>query len=272
MNAMKRFLKSAFCAVVMLLLVAVSASAQQDAPSFVDQVNANRTNAVAITSKMNLNLSDGNKDTSIGGNFRVKRDDVIQLSLVFLGIKEVGRLELTPDSILIVDRLNHRFCKVGYADIPGLSAAGIGFSTFQSLFWGEMFLPGDGGVPPIASEFTVSECNEGMVLTHRQQLFCMKFLADATSALLSRMDVTSDMASSALLSATYGGWTPLAGGHFPTRTNLSFGDGRKSLSLSLSLSNVRENADWETRTVVNENKYKRLSLDNIVMMITTLLN
>lgn len=269
---MKRMLRCALCAIAWMMLIPVAVMAQQTNTNYVDMVNANRTKATAITSKMSLNLSDGKKNTSIGGNFRVKRDDVIQLSLVFLGIKEVGRLELTRDSILVVDRMNHRFCKVGYSEIPGLSAAGVNFNTFQSLFWGELFLPGDGGIAPDSTAFTVSECNDGIILTHQEQYYCMKFLADAATALLSHMEITSDYAGQSSLSADYADWTPVSGGNFPTTTNVSFGDGQKKISLSLSLNGIKENGDWETRTNVNPNKYKRLTLNNILLMITSLLN
>ena len=44
-----------------------------------------------VTSKMNLDLNLGGKSLSVGGSCNLKRDEVIQLSLVAMGFMEVGR-------------------------------------------------------------------------------------------------------------------------------------------------------------------------------------
>ena len=93
----------------------------------------------AITAKMNLTLESGKKNISVGGTYRLKRNEVIQLNLTYNIIISinVGTLELTPDYILLIDRLNKRYCQVAYSEVPSLAQAGIDFEYLQSIFWGE---------------------------------------------------------------------------------------------------------------------------------------
>ena len=76
---------------------------------FVQNVIQNAGGWDALTAKMSLALDwEGKGATKVSGTLRIKKDEVIQLSIVpFLGI-EVARAEISPDGILVIDRLNTR--------------------------------------------------------------------------------------------------------------------------------------------------------------------
>jgi hypothetical protein len=97
------------------------------------------TTVKAVAAKMNLRLETGSKSVDVGGSLRLKRDEVIQLNLTYTLIVtvNVGTMEITPDYILILDRLNKRYCRVSYSDVPQLAKAGIDFPYLQCVFWGE---------------------------------------------------------------------------------------------------------------------------------------
>ena len=95
-----------------------------------------------VTSKIKLNLSVGGQDLSLSGNLKMKRDEVIRLQLVALGLIEAGRIELTPDYMLVMDRINKQYIKVAYSDVDFLRESGLNFHSLQSLFWDELFEPG----------------------------------------------------------------------------------------------------------------------------------
>ena len=98
-----------------------------------------KTSAKAVSAKMNLSLSAGSKKINLGGTYRLKRDEVIQLNLTYtmLFTINVGTMELTPDYMLVVDRMGKRYCRVNYSDVPTLAQAGIDFNYLQRVFWGE---------------------------------------------------------------------------------------------------------------------------------------
>lgn len=111
------------------------APAKQDAPSAAKQIAAG-TN---FTAKVKVRLRRDDKDISTTGTLRMRYDDVIQITLVdpLLGIAEVGRLELSPDNVLVIDRLNKRYVSTTYEDFSSLKSRNIGFSTIQDFFWKE---------------------------------------------------------------------------------------------------------------------------------------
>ncbi|MGM9675174.1 MAG: DUF4292 domain-containing protein, partial [Bacteroidaceae bacterium] len=131
---MMKTMKKYMCRILAMLLVTVvlagcrstrkvvgdegtlpSATTPADA-TVVTRMNAMKRTETAFTSKVNVTLVMGDKDVSVGGTLRMKRDESIQLSLVMLGLMEVGRLELTPDYFMLVDRMNHRYVRKPYSD------------------------------------------------------------------------------------------------------------------------------------------------------------
>lgn len=104
-----------------------------------EKAQSRKTSAEAMTAKMDLTLKSGSKSITVGGNYRLKRNEMVQINLVVSMIisVNVGTLELTPDYILVIDRLHKRYCKVAYTDVPSLGQAGIDFNYLQRVFWGE---------------------------------------------------------------------------------------------------------------------------------------
>ena len=98
---------------------------------------AKQNQASCITSRIRLELVSGGKNSSVGGMLRMKRDEVIQLSLVTFGILEVGRIEMTPDYFLLIDKVNRQYMKAAYNEVSFLRDADIDFSTLQAFFWDE---------------------------------------------------------------------------------------------------------------------------------------
>ena len=97
------------------------------AVEWVDKMALSGLKEGTVTSKMNLDLNLGGKSLSVGGSCNLKRDEVIQLSLVAMGFMEVGRLEFTPQYMMMVNRMGREYVKVDYADVPYLQQAGCGF-------------------------------------------------------------------------------------------------------------------------------------------------
>ena len=101
----------------------------------------NSTKTVAagtnFTSKVKVTITQNDKSISTTGTLRMRYDDVIQITLVdpFIGITEVGRMELSPDSVLIIDRINKRYVSTKYDEFDALKKNNIDFQTVQEYFW-----------------------------------------------------------------------------------------------------------------------------------------
>lgn len=92
-----------------------------------------------FTSKVRVTITQDGKDVTTNGNLRMRYGDVIQLTLVdpVLGIAEIGRLELSPDKVLIIDRVNKRYVDTNYEEFSALKSRNIDFNTIQEFFWQE---------------------------------------------------------------------------------------------------------------------------------------
>lgn len=237
----------------------------------VDQTNANRLQASCVTSKINLTLAMGDKEAAVGGTLRMKRDDVIQITLVAFGLLEVGRMELTPEYFLVLDRMNHRYVKKTYDEIDFFSRSGIDFYTFQSLFWNELFLFGGQGEIPRESDFMAAQQNDRILLLNNDSgNMVLTFVVDANEALVGHTRVTApSKADQKVMDWIYSDFKDFEGGRFPGKMEAEFCFTSKPILLSLALNNLRQSEGWETRTRLND-KFQEIPLDAILNKIMSL--
>lgn len=235
--------------------------------AYVRKVMANAQTAQTVTAKMKARVQFGDKDISLGGSLKMKRDDVIQLSLTFLGM-EVGRMEFTQNEVLIVDRVNRQYARVPYNKVKFLESASLDFYALQSLFWNELFVPGKHDVATQADAFSVASSGEHTLLTLTgAPRLDYKFLTVTQSGLLDRTTVYSkNVSETDNLECRYGSFVKLGGKPFPSTVNLSF-KGEKNVSLDLSLSGLDNATGWSTRTEVSS-KYKPMDVERLLSKMT----
>lgn len=218
-----------------------------------------------MRAKINVAMLSGSK-MSASGTLKMKRDEIIQISLsAILGMMEVGRLELTPEYLLIQDRINHQYVQAMWEGVPYLRNAGVNFYTFQSLFWDELFVPGKNSAPE-AYEFNTEKNHNDFILspitqTENNQAL-VKFLVDATTGLLKQTSVASTDPSTAIgIDWNYGEWSDLAGKQFPTQMvmNLNSNTGNTSAQFTLSRLQVDETMG-DIRTQIDTNRYTQVNL------------
>ncbi len=100
-------------------------------------------NSGAITAQTNMTahvrvkLKYDGSNIGTSGTLRMRKGEVIQLALVdpILGISEVGRMEIDPNSILLIDRYNKRYVVLTYDDLNRYSNRGIDYQTIENYFW-----------------------------------------------------------------------------------------------------------------------------------------
>ncbi len=237
----------------------------------VDRANANRLQAGSVSSKIKLTLAMGDKEAAVGGTLRMKRDDVVQVTLVAFGLMEVGRLELTPDYFLILDRMNHRYVKKAYEEVAFFQRSGIDFYTFQSLFWNELFLFGDKGQTPGESDFLAAQQADNILLMDKESgRMMLNFVVNEKDATISHTRVSgTQSADTKVLDWTYADFEETEGGLFPTQMDMLLNLTSKPITLSFKLNNLRQSDGWDTRTRLS-NKYQELPLDAILNKIMSL--
>lgn len=222
----------------------------------------------ALTAKMTLAIDlEGKGATKVNGTLRIKKGEVVQMSIApFLGI-EVARAEISPDGVLVIDRVNKRYVQVSFAEVKALANADLDFHTLQALFLNELFLPGKGNLTSRdASAFRVELVADGVELeVKRSKRFSYRFLTDAPDALLKESCIGLKD-TPYLLKWAYGDFRSLEQRKFPADMKVSFEGGKKPVKASFALSRLSTNADWESRTEVSP-KYERVELADILKLL-----
>ena len=218
----------------------------------------------ALTAKMSLALDVSGKTTRVNGTMRIKKGEVIQLSIApLLGI-EVARAEISPFGVLVIDRMNKRYVRVSFTELQELANAQLDFHTLQAMFLNEIFLPGKKDLTSRdLSAFDIELVGRDVRLDVRKtKRFAYTFLMQGTEALLKESLVGLKDANYAL-SWKYENFRSLGLKQFPNTMKLSFVGLKKPMNAAFSLSRLSENSNWESYTKVSD-KYKQVKLEDLI--------
>jgi hypothetical protein len=231
--------------------------------------NAERTEALeAVTSKVNLTLKlSGKSPVKLGGTLRIRRNQVVQLSVTYLLGIEVGRLEITPDGLMVIDRVNKRYVDIPFAELSSLTHANLDFYTLQALFLNELFLPGQTTVTASdAPSFTLTvDGDDATLAVKKSGSFSYQFLTALTDRRLKRSRI-GYAGTSYALNWDYDSFRTLGNRTFPGLMQVDFEGGSKPASLTLELNKLGTDTDWETRTQISS-KYERVEWQDLITQL-----
>lgn len=246
---------------------------------YMEQVIAWSPSRTNLTAKSALTLNTGSgSPLKVTANLRIRRNEVIRLTVApLLGI-EVARIDITPDNVLIIDRMNKRYVRASFSDISSLFNTQVDFNVLQSLFLNEIFLPGKNSLTVTdASGFEISSLGSRAQLTAitSPRTFAGKliytFLTSATDGRLEETSISVKNSPYALR-CTYTDFSALKSTHgsdiFPQRIKLSVIGADKPYSLQLDLSRLGTDSDWESTTQLSS-KYKEITLLEALKMLAT---
>lgn len=238
----------------------------------VDRINANRNESEQVTGRLSMTLSSGKQKVEVGGNIKMKRNDVIQISLQVFGFVEAGRLELTPDYFLILNRIGKQYMKTSYKDVPFFKQNDIDFYALQALFWNELFVPGQKGSSiPATANFVQLKENSEIVLNHTGKQLDLKFVTNATTSTLTQTNVMPHTGGK--LQCDYKSWARVGRNDFPDKMDLNLMIDGTPIKAIMEFSRLRTNEKWtDTRTNVDKKKLKQVSIQQIFNQILSLSN
>ena len=228
------------------------------------KVIGNALTTQSLTAKMKLNLTMGDKNVALSGSLKMKRGEVIQLSLTFPIIGEVGRMEFSPDNVLIIDRINSRFVRVPYNKVDFLQASNLDFKVLESVFWNEVFYPG-ANVKDKLGDYTVSTARAHTLLSlGTAPKLDYAFLTITDSGLLDRTTVSSkNVADKSALTCIYGDFVKFGSGKFPSTVKVTFAGDKLNCGLDMALSSFSTSSDWSSHTTLSS-KYKEMDVESLL--------
>lgn len=233
--------------------------------SYVRKVNDNAVYANNIVSKIDFTLNAMGKDISVSGKLYMRKNEVVRIQLTPFGLMEVGRLEFTPDYVLLINRLEKEYVKATYSDLDFLKANGLDFYALQSLFWNELFQPAKRSLADADLADFKTDMNEQperhITLTANKLFFDWK--TNVSKAQIDETVITYAKGTSQQSTVTmeYGDFMPMGAKRFPSKekvtfTTKAFSTGK--MTLEFLLNKITNDTNWEARSAIPE-KYKQIS-------------
>ncbi len=241
---------------------------------FLLKVKDNTVQKLFITSKLKFTVEMGDRKMTLTGNLRMKRDDVIMMQLMAFGFVEAGRLEFTKDYVLIMDRVNKLYLKTPYRNVSFLRNSGINFHTLQSLFWNELFLPGQEEVDStMFKRFATTRGGEEVIINFEEEGSKMNYswLANDKTGQIKMANIAyrDHLKGNTQLNWDYKAFEKMGKQQFPVDMTATLTTTEKEVKLGIKLNYLDNNSDWETRTKVSD-KYRQVTVDEILQRFLSL--
>jgi flagellar motor switch/type III secretory pathway protein FliN len=244
-----------------------------DKETILEQVNENVQLVRFVTSKIRFSVEMGNRQMTLTGNLKMKRDDVIRIQLMAFGFVEAGRLEFTQDYVLIVDRINKQYIKVPYEQLEFLRLNDINFFTLQSLFWNELYQPGKIKSSRSPASYLTAEYSDGedVILSYDREKLSYRWLTEKENARIKMTNIRYNdyYRGSYQLNWDYEEFKVNERRFFPTKHLVTFTAPETEVKIEMKLNNIGKDEDWEPRTDLS-GKYRQMSVDEILRRFLSL--
>ncbi len=241
----------------------------------ISSVQDNAQTGKFFTSKVKFSVEVGPQKLTLTGNLKMRRHDVIRLQLMAFGFVEAGRIELTREYVLIMDRINKQYLKVPWISVDFLRNSGIDFNTIQSLFWNELFVPenlvfhspDERGTGP----YNMLESGSDMILSLEASKLDYSWLVNKQTAHIKMANIMykDKVNGTSQLNWDYEDFQYLNKTQFPHKHVITLTTDGKEVKLGMTLNHIGSDTEWEPRTMIS-NKYREVTIDDIISRFLSL--
>lgn len=89
-----------------------------------------------LSSKLQVNIPGGGGSMTATGTMKLKEGERVQISVLMPIIRtEIARLELTPDDVLLIDRMNKRYVRATREELKEVLPKDVEFSQLEKLLF-----------------------------------------------------------------------------------------------------------------------------------------
>lgn len=244
----------------------------QSAFAFVERVNDKKVDAQDIVADLDFTASMGGKDVSVPGSLHMRKGQMIRLQLFMPLLRtEVGRLEFTPDYVLVVDRLHKQYVKENYNQIDFLKVNGLDFNALQALFWNQLYLPGTKSVEESnisKFEANLSGSETTIPVSVKNGNLSLVWNVSRQTELINdvKATYTSAQHGTSVLTMKYAKFKAVGAKAFPAFEELSFQTSAtkkvQTITMTLDMDDISTSSKWSTETTLSS-KYKKIEATDI---------
>ena len=238
--------------------------------AFVQKVANQKVSTQNIVGKMSLNVQMGSKDITVPGSLHMRYGEVIRIQafIPLLG-SEVGRIEFTPDYVLVIDRMHKEYIKEDYNKVDFLKNNGLNFYSLQALFWNQLFVPGTKSISEAnLMDFGVTEAGNRKNITLKKGNLNIVWNADNANGRISTAKATysSLTQGKSSLNWTYSNFKAVAGKMFPAYQKFTFATtaikNQSNISLTIDMDGVKTDSKWEAKSEISK-RYKKIEATDV---------
>ena len=221
-------------------------------------------NTMSVKMSVRLNQK-GKKPKKVGAGLKIKRDELIQLSVTpMLGV-EVARLEISKMGILLVNRINKEYVEVPFSELKHI--ANLDYDMMQSLFLNEIFIPGKKTMSVAdAKQFVTVEDGNQIVVKKKEKREKINYTfyvnADSHQLQMTRMVVKGTQYG---LKWGYSDFEEINHRSYPRNMTILLEGILKGMSLNLDLNHVQVDQKWMARPF-STSKYRKIELEELLKM------
>ena len=219
-----------------------------------------------LTAKTTITVDYDQEKYTFKGRLRMRRNEVVQLSITALGVVEVALIEFTPDAAYILDRVNKRYTKLAYST-GLLNTVGVNFSTIQALFWNRLFIPGKDEAKLKPENFKVSSIkSQECIVPQWQGLLKCYFYTDVEHE---RLQQTQLVFNNTTITWHYDMFSNADTAVYPTVYDISASTEEDGAAVHMALSNVNlTDKTWSAGT--NLERYKQVEVQSLLSILKLL--
>ena len=219
-----------------------------------------------LTARTAIAIDYDEQTYNVKGRLRMRRGEVVQMSITALGVVEVAMVEFTPEAAYLIDRVNKRYAKIEYSS-GLLNSVGLNFATVQALFWNRLFTPGKDASRLKPDNFTMSTVGtQQCIEPARQSLLKCYFYTDEECKLLQQ---TQLQFNDYQVTWHYDMFGNAAAGVYPTVFDISVMADDEAAGAHIVLSNVSlTDKSWTAGT--NLSRYTQVKAEDLLSILKLL--
>lgn len=185
---------------------------------------------LAAKAKASVDIAGKSQDLNL--NIRIKKGEIIWLSVTAFAGVEVARLHVTPDSVKFINRLNSEYALKPFDFIHRFTSSAISYQELEALFIGNV-LP----FSLVNGSSKITEENKLFYLSGNYENLHFKHQFNEVLQLL-KLELKDALAEQQL-EASYQDYRPLSGRDFPYQVQLSSSIENQKVSLNLNYQTIQ---------------------------------
>lgn len=220
-----------------------------------------------FSSKINLSVDSGTRSISSKGSLKIENGKAIQLSIQPLFGVELFRFFMTPDEVIVLDRMNKRYVKELLSDIQQKYPVGFDYFTLQALLTNCLFVADKSEVKAADfSNFAYSEMPNSYYLKSNDKKSDIEYAFSVNADDRITFTHLFDDKTKYAAQWNYNNFAVMDTLVFPSEMNVKTSSAKRTLEVDMAFSNVTLNEIMDLQTSIPDS-YSKVSLSDVIKIL-----